>query len=58
MSKKDERTESFTLDYAQMNRLFELLDPIFHGADGRELENAGNWKPLRALRNQLYRCLD
>ncbi|MDR3487634.1 MAG: hypothetical protein P4M05_22370 [Bradyrhizobium sp.] len=43
--------KTFTLDYAQMNMLFELLEQAFKADKDDRLE------PLRALRNDLYRHL-
>ena len=51
-------TQTFTLDYGQMNKLLDLLNPLFHDANGKEIEDAGKWEQLRSFRNQLHRYLD
>lgn len=51
-------TETFTLDYGQMSKLLDLLNPLFRKPGGQEVEDAGEWEPLRAFRNALHRYLD
>lgn len=51
--------QTFTLDYGQMNQLFELLDKAIGPA--RQFEPSEEPPPLeclRSLRNQLYNHLD
>src|ERR1700722_9429403 len=53
-----QQEETFTLDYGQMNKLLDLLNPLFHDSSGKEIEDAGKWEQLRSFRNQLHRYLD
>ena len=52
------KPQTFTLDYDQMNHLIELLDPLFKSVNGMEIQDAGRWEVLRALRDQIHRHLD
>jgi hypothetical protein len=47
--------QSFTLDYGEMNILFEMLEEAFKTRKGDELKRL---ERLRWLRNDLYRRLD
>ena len=49
---------TFTLDYGQMNKLLDLLNPPFQDRNGKEIEDARKWEQLRLFRNQLHRYLD
>jgi hypothetical protein len=55
---KNSDTQTFTLDYGQMNQLLDLLNPLFHDGSGKEIGDAGKWERLRSFRNQLHRYLD
>ena len=46
-------TQTFTLDYKEMNQLFELLEKALNNP-----KKDARLECLRALRNNLYRHLD
>jgi hypothetical protein len=51
------KPQTFTLDYQQMNQLFELLEREMPPEGSKSAENHP-LECLRALRNDLYRRLD